>query len=384
MGEWMTLMNALDEGLGGSGLTGFYYLCRSILLTSEADFDKFDMVFIEYFKGVTTPEDLPEEFWEWLDDNEQFKGADGFDSSMIEKMQVDLDELIRKFEERKKEQLERHDGGAYWIGTGGRSMFGNAGFNEEGGIRAGGESRHKTALKVAGQRNYRDFRQDNVLDIRQFQMAFRKLRQYSARVDEAKTELDIDETVQKTSDNAGLLEIVFNKPRKNTVKLLVLFDSGGSMLPYSRLTSRLFQAVSTSNHFRSLKCYYFHNCIYDKLYTDPRCRYGQWIDTDWALHNYDESYKVIFVGDAMMAPSELTRPGGSNQYQVYNEVPGIEWLKKVQRHYSKSIWLNPVRSGSWDGLYHFRTIAMVREVFPMYELTLDGLEAGIKHLLVSR
>jgi uncharacterized protein with von Willebrand factor type A (vWA) domain len=385
LGEWMTLMKALDAGLAGSGLTGFYHLCRSILLTSETDFDNFDQVFVEYFKGIVGLEELPEEFWDWLRDNENFAdGGNANAKSMYEKLQVDLDVLMKKFEERKKEQDSRHDGGSYWIGTGGRSMFGNSGFNEEGGIRAGGSSKHKRALKVAGDRNYRDFRQDNVLDLRQFQMAFRKLRQFSARVDVQKTELDIDETVQETSDNAGMLNLVFEKPRKNTVKLIVLFDSGGSMLPYSRLTSRLFQAVSTSNHFRDLKFYYFHNCIYDKLYTDPHCRYGRWVDTEWVFKNLDSSYKVIVIGDAMMAPSELMAQGGSNTFQIFNEVAGIEWLRRIRSHYGKCIWLNPVRSSSWGGLYHFKTIGLVRDVIPMYELTLEGLETGIKNLLVSR
>ncbi|MDR3072808.1 MAG: VWA domain-containing protein [Clostridiales Family XIII bacterium] len=384
MGEWMLLISALDAGLAGSGLTSFYYLCRSILLTSEADFDKFDLVFLEYFKGIEAPEDLPEEFWDWLNEDDEHFSAELSELQRLAGDQVALDELMRKFAERREEQKERHDGGSYWIGTGGRSMFGNSGANEQGGIRAGGQGRHRTALKVAGERNFRDFRQDNILDIRQFQMAFRKLRQFSARVDVEKTELDIDETIQKTSDNAGLLDLVFTKPRKNTVKLLVLFDSGGSMIPYAMLTSRLFQAVSTSNHFRDLKCYYFHNCIYDNLYTDPHVHYDRWVSTEWVLNNLDSSYKVIFVGDAMMSPSELIHVGGSNQYHLYNEIPGIEWLKRFKRHYPKCVWLNPVHANSWDGLYHFRTIGMVGDIFPMYELTLDGLEAAIKYLLVSR
>ena len=172
---------------------------------------------------------------------------------------------------------------------------------------------------MAGERNFKDFRQDTILDIRQFQMAFRKLRQYSSRVDGEKTELDIDKTIDETCENAGMLKLVYDRPRKNTVKLLLLIDSDGSMLPYSRLCNRLFQAVSRSNHFKDLKIYYFHNCIYDHLYTTPYCKKEDWVETNWVLNTLDSEYKVIFVGDAAMAPSELYRKGGNAIIGLWNE-----------------------------------------------------------------
>ena len=379
--EWMTLIEAMDKGLAESSLTGFYNLCRHVIVKSEADYDKFDIAFAEYFHGIETPEDLPDEFWEWL--NSDVKVRDINDTSMLDDYLLELEELQKRFEERKEEQKERHDGGNYWIGTGGTSTMGHSGFHERG-IRVGGESRHKRAVQVAGERNFRDFRQDNILDIRQFQMAFRKLRQFSSRIDEQKTELDIDKTIDETSDNAGTLKLVYEKPRKNTVKLLVLFDSDGSMMPYSRLCNRLFQAVSKSNHFKDLKVYYFHNCIYEKTYTTPHCRKGEWIDTEWILKNLSEEYKVIFVGDATMAPSELLSRGGNTVIGLYNEIPGVEWLRRFQKKYRKCIWLNPLREHEWPYVYGNYTIDIVKDVFPMFELTVDGIEEGIKKLLVSR
>ncbi|MFR9144046.1 MAG: VWA containing CoxE family protein, partial [Lentihominibacter sp.] len=258
--EWMILEEALDKGLAHSSLMGFYNLCRSILIKSESEYDKFDAVFAEYFKNVQTPEDLPEEFWEWLNESDHQRPID--DKGTGDEFPKELEELLEMFEERIKEQKEKHDGGCYWIGTGGTSVMGRGGFHTSG-IRTGGPSRHKSAVQVAGERNFKDFRQDKILDIRQFQMAFRRLRQYSSRVDAQETELNIDKTIDETCDNAGMLKIVYDKPRKNTVKVLLLIDSDGSMLPYSRLCNRLFQAVSQANHFKDLKIYYFHNCIYD-------------------------------------------------------------------------------------------------------------------------
>ncbi|MEG0157311.1 MAG: VWA containing CoxE family protein, partial [Anaerovoracaceae bacterium] len=215
--EWMVLVEALDKNLADSSLTGFYHLCKSILVKSESDYDKLDAVFAAYFAGVETPEDLPEQFWKWLSENERER--DIHDKTMMDEFLLELDELLERFQERIKEQKEKHDGGNYWIGTGGTSTMGHGGYHQRG-IRVGGTGRHRSAVQIAGERHFSDFRQDNVLDIRQFQMAFRKLRQYSARVDGAKTELDIDKTIDETCDNAGLLKLVYDKPRKNTVKVL--------------------------------------------------------------------------------------------------------------------------------------------------------------------
>ena len=379
--EWMVLIEALDKGMAMSSLTRFYFLCKSILVKNESDYDKLDLAFAAYFGRIQSVEDLPEEFWRWLDesDYQRDEGEDGFSQSDF---MADLDSLLKQFEERIKEQKEKHDGGNYWIGTGGTSPMGRGGYHKAG-IRVGGTSRHRSAVQIAGERNFQDFRDDTVLDTRQFQMAFRKLRQYSSRIDTAKTELDIDKTIEKTGDHGGLLQLVYDKPRKNTVKVLLLIDSDGSMLIHSDICNKLFQALRKSNHLKDVKAYFFHNCIYDHLYKDPRCRRGEWVETEWVLSNLDSDYKVILVGDAAMAPSELFRKGGNSVIGLYNEELGIEWLKKFKKKYEKQIWLNPIPEKHWPYTYGNYTIEEIRKVFPMYELTLDGLEKGIKKLLVK-
>ncbi len=377
--EWMALVEALDKGLAKSSLTSFYYLCRSILIKSEADYDKFDEVFAAYFKNVQTPDELPDEVWKWLADEEEERALDdkGDEWSYIHR---ELQELLDLMDERLEEQKEKHHGGTYWVGTGGTSTMGRGGYNTQG-IRVGGKSRHKTALQIAGERNFKDFREDKVLDIRQFQMAFRKLRQFSTRMDVEKTELDIDQTIDKTCEHAGMLNLVYEKPRKNTVKILLLIDSDGSMLMYSRLVNKLFQAISKANHFKDLKVYYFHNCVYDHLYTNPYCRYGEWVDTQWVLNNLDSEYKVIFVGDGTMAPSELHSRYGNSYYSLRNEEPGINWLMRIKRKFKKQIWLNPIRETEWEWVYGHKTLQDIKKIFPMFELTLDGLDRAIKKLL---
>lgn len=375
--EWLVLVEALDKGMAENSLMEFYYLCRNILVKSETEYDKFDMAFAEYFKGIESVDEIPEELKQWLSQGELERLLEDMPEWAKE---YDLETLRQMFRERLQEQTEKHDGGNYWVGTGGTSPFGHGGYNPAG-IRVGGTGRHQSAIQIAGERNFRDFRQDNELDTRQFQMAFRKLRQFSSRVDTAKTELDIDATIDATCDNAGLLKLVYEKPRKNTVKLLLLMDSDGSMRSYSRLCSQLFQAVNQSTHLKDLKIFYFHNCIYDYLYTDPYIIDGRWIETEWVFKNLGSDYKVIIVGDAAMSSYELTARGGNINWYAWNKEPGIDWLKRFKRSYDKVIWLNPIKESRWTHAWGARTISMIRDVFPMFELTLNGLDKGIHKLL---
>ncbi|WP_306530177.1 vWA domain-containing protein, partial [Anaerotignum lactatifermentans] len=345
MNEWMTLMEALDKGLHQSSFTGFYYLCRSVLVKSEADFDKFDGAFLEFFKGVEFEGELPPELMDWLT-NPKEKPGDQFDMERaMQNEWISQAEIQKMFLERLEEQKEEHNGGSYWVGTGGVSVFGNSGFSPRG-IRVGGEGGKRRAFQVASERKFRDFRQDNTLDTRQFQMAFRRLRQFSAKAEEAKTEFDIDGTIRETCDNAGKLKVVYDRPRKNTVKVLLLMDSGGSMDYYSRLCSMLFQAVSKSNHFKDLQVFYFHNCIYSKIYTDPQLRPKSVIPTEWILKNLSSEYKVIIVGDAQMEPSELLDPSYYN-YGARDNITGIEWLTRFREKYPHLVWLNPSERPYW-------------------------------------
>lgn len=382
LNEWMTLLEALQKGLHGSSFTGFYYVCRAILVKSEADFDRFDGAFLEYFKDMEFTQELPKELLDWLE-NPKEKPIESFldKEKAMKNNQLSPDEIQKMFLERLEEQKEEHNGGSYWVGTGGISVFGNNGYSPKG-IRVGGSSRHKTAFQVAGERHFRDFRNDNTLDTRQFQMAFRHLRQFSNRIDAPKTEFDIDNTIKETSNNAGKLKIVYQKPRKNTVKVLLLMDSGGSVEYYSRLCSALFQSVSKSKHFKDLKVYYFHNSIYSKVYTEPNLRLSSAIPTDWILQNISSEYKVIIVGDAMMEPSELIS-GSYYDYGVRDSTPGIEWFERFKQKYPYIVWLNPAKRPQWSKYWSY-TYDILADVFAMYPLSVEGLESALKKLLVSR
>lgn len=381
LNEWMVLMEALDKGLHQSSLTGFYHLCRTVLIKSEADFDRFDQVFLEFFEGVPYQGELPEELLDWLNHPSEDLKRTVEELRDIGFPDETLEELLKMLEERLREQHEEHNGGSYWVGTQGRSPFGNNGWHPNG-IRIGGQSRHRTAMMVAGERRYRDFRRDNTLDTRQFQLAFRLLRQMSEISGSPDKVLDVDGTIRDTCDNAGSLKLRYKNDRKNAVKLLLLMDSGGSMDYYAGLCSMLFQAAVRSNHFKELHIYYFHNCIYSNLYTSPQQRPDQAVSTEWVLQNYDDSYKVILVGDAAMNPYEL-REAQYNWVDGSYGPSGIEWLTRFLHQYSHMIWLNPEplpeRMDFWS-----QTHLQLSRLFDMYDLTAEGMEQGMKKLMVRR
>lgn len=376
--EWLTLMEALDMGLAHSSLLGFYHLCKCIIIKSETEYDLFDRIFADYFGTIDEDAELPERFWEWLN-----KPADLNRSKFEFEYRKELEELLEKLEDLKENQKKEHKSGKKYIGAGGTAPIGHSGFNRAG-IRAGGFSRHHSAVQIAGERHYRDFREDNILSMRDFQVAFRRLREFSSRLDVPRTELNVEKTVDDTCDNAGMLSIAWDKPRKNTIKLLILFDSDGSMRMYSELCSKLFKSVSISNRFKDLKTYYFHNCIYDYLYEDPSCAEDVRISTKWVLSNLPRDYKVIIVGDGCMALSELTKPNGELMLEHKNEESGMQWLQKFKRSYDSVIWLNPIPKIVWDRVFGGETLMMISEVFPMYELSLNGLNDGIRKLLSYR
>ena len=381
LNEWMPLLLGLEKGLHGSSLTGFYQLCRAVLIKTEADFDRFDQVFLEFFKGVPFEGELPDELMDWLNHPTEDLGRSIERMKEMSFQDESLEELLKRLEERLKEQTEEHNGGNYWVGTQGRSAFGNNGWHPNG-IRVGGQSRHRTAMMVAGERKYRDFRKDNTLDVRQFQTAFRTLRQLSAQSDTTEREVDVDGTIHDTCDHAGTLHIRWKKPRKNAVKVLLLMDSGGSMDYYAGLCSQLFQAATKSNHFKELHTYYFHNCIYDTLYSEPTLWYQDSVATDWVLQQYDSSYKVIIVGDAAMNPYEL-RERRYNWGEGTYGPSGLEWLDKFRTQYPHLIWLNPEpmpASPSYWGQTHYQ----LGQIFPMYDLSAEGLETGMKRLMVRK
>ena len=377
--EWMSLMEALDKGLHRSSFTGFYHLCRCLLVKSEADFDAFDRCFLDYFQGVPAEEEVSQELLRWLDRPNAPLGA-------YDEQQAELNESLSRleiealFQERKREQREQHNCGSYWVGTHGMSIFGNLGMSPAG-LRVGGESRQRRAFRGAGERRYRDFRKDSTLDTRQLQVALRRLRQFSGLVDLPPTQFDVDNTIKDTADQGGVLQVRYKRPRENTVKVLLLMDSGGSMDYYSQLCSSLFQAVSKSGHFKDLKVFYFHNCVYGRLYKDPMLWTRESVLTDWVLSNLPGDWKVIFVGDAQMAPYELMGGWYGRREDGSGPQCGMDWLKLLRERYRSSIWLNPSQRPEW-GEYWSQTYDAIAKVFPMFPLTVEGLEEGMKKLLV--
>ncbi len=379
--EWMTLIEALSRGMAYSSLSGFYYLARAVLVKSETFYDKYDLAFQHYFNGIESSEELTERVMKWLEN-----ALPPLHVSPEERKQFqdwDLEELRKRLEERMKEQDGEHHGGGKWVGTGGRSPFGHSGYHPAG-VRIGGESVNKSAVKVAGERKFKGFRTDETIGVRQFEVALRKLRQLTSKDEGPKEELNIDETIQATADKGGLLELIWDRGRKNDVKVALLMDSGGSMMPYMRICSQLFTAINRATHFRDLRFYYFHNCIYENIFLDPSCNPRNSVKTEHLLQQLDTEYKVIIVGDASMAPSELTMVGGAIDWSISNNEPGIYWLQRLAAHFDHSIWLNPIPSNFWNRTTGSYTISLIRDIFPMYELTLEGLDMGIKKLKVKR
>ncbi|MEK7485820.1 MAG: VWA containing CoxE family protein [Planctomycetota bacterium] len=368
--QWLDLLRALTMGLENCNLQTFYYLCRSIVLKSESEYDAFDVVFVHYFSEVEEPLAIREEIYQWLQKPIEFRL---FEDELKRLGLQDLDELRKAFEDRLKEQKEAHQGGKKWIGTGGTSKFGAFG-HSAGGIRVGGGSMNQAAVKVAAKRQFMNYRHDVPLDVRNIKVALKGLRKLAKEGREE--EINLPESIRKTCENAGEIELAFQKPRKNAVKLLLLMDSGGSMLTHTRKVNELFSASHASNHFKRFEHYYFHNCVYDWLYTDIQQRKS--IFTRELLEKIQDDTKVILVGDACMSSEELVFPGGCIDYWEHNNRPGIEWLRDIKRKCHYSVWLNPDPEKYWN----HPTVKMISGVFPMFTLTLDGLNDAIHKLIV--
>jgi uncharacterized protein len=372
--EWMTLLEALSRGLHQSSLTAFYDLGRAILVHSEAHFDGYDQAFARHFQGIEKDAlQIETELEQWLQDPHLLRRLTEEERAALSAL--DLEELRRLLEERLREQRERHDGGNRWIGTGGTSPFGQGGFHPTG-VRIGGSGGSRSAAQVAALRRYRAYRGDLVLDVRQIQVALRRLR--DLRRDGQVSELDLDRTVDRTSRNAGELEIVFRPPRRNSVKVILLMDVGGSMDPHALLVSRLFSAALAVKHFKALHCFYFHNCVYNAVFSDSWFRES--VAVSDLLRTYGPSHKLILVGDALMHPMELLAEDGAIDYWQHNVRPGIEWLRLLAHHFARAVWLNPELPHHWN----HPTARAIRQLFPMYPLTLDGLDEAVAALVGAR
>jgi uncharacterized protein len=371
--EWLTLHYALAANLNDTSLTKFYHVGRAILVKNEVYFDRYDLAFLDTFKDIETTDEVLEQILEGLKKVEELKLSEE-EKRQLE--QLDLDEVIRNFEEQLKQgHFKGHVGGNKAIGTGGRSTQGAWGYNPAG-VRIGqGVSRHKRAVQIAEKRTFRNYSNQVTLDTRQMRVALSHLRALLPIGPEEK--LDIEETIDATSKNAGEIEFVWKKKEKKAAKLVLLMDVGGSMTPYARLVERLFSAASSQ--INKFKHYYFHNCIYQDLWTDMERNESR--STMDLLRTIDPDYKLVIVGDAEMAPSELTWVNGAIDYWYHNDVPGLAWLQKVRDTFKDSIWLNPLPSRSWN---YIQTTRMIQEIFPMFELTLEGLDDGVKHLVTGK
>ncbi len=367
----MALCEALGQGLALESLTQFYFLARSLLVKHEAKFDLFDQVFAEHFQGVEEKAaSFKDALEQWLEEAKNFRKLDAEEIARLEKL--DLAELKKRFEERLDEQKERHDGGNRWIGTGGTSPFGHGGAHPSG-MRVHGESGMRSALQVAAARRFRNLRGDAVLDTRDLGLALKKLRRLAR--DGAPGELDVEGTVRATAKNAGEIELVMQAERRNAVRLLLLMDVGGSMSSHSALCERLFTAAAKLSRFKEFKHYYFHNCMYETLFTDVSRMEGE--PTLDVLQCLDDSWMLIVVGDAAMSPYELTAPGGSIDYFHHNEEPGLVWMARVRQKIPHSVWLNPEPEPYWQ----IPSTRLVRGVFPeMYPLSLEGLGHAVEQL----
>ncbi|MDP6709359.1 MAG: VWA domain-containing protein [Alphaproteobacteria bacterium] len=371
--EYLTLLEAMKQGVPEYNVERFYYLSRTALVKDERNLDKFDQVFGKVFKGLEAEDDavgvdIPEE---WL------RKLTELYLSEEEKAEIEAmggwEKLMEEFKKRLEEQEGRHQGGSKWIGTGGTSPFGAYGYNPEG-IRMGQEgSRHRRAVKVWDKREYRNLDDSVVLGTRNIKVALRRLRRFAR--EGVPDELDLDETISSTAKNGGYIDIQMRPERRNTVKVLLLLDAGGSMDDHVRTCEELFSA--TRAEFKHLEHYYFHNCLYEKVWKDNRRRHSEVIPTWQVLHTYGPDWKLIFVGDATMSPYEVVYPGGSVEH--WNEEPGQVWMGRMLDHFKHSIWLNPVPDRHWQ---YTPSLEMLQQIMGhrMFPLTLDGLDRGMREL----
>jgi len=376
--EWQAFLTALEQGLHGDSLLRFYHLGRACLVKSETYFDAYDRVFARVFKGVegALGDDVTEKILEWLRDAKDLPELTPEQLAALERLSSD--ELMRRFLETLAEQTERHDGGDRWVGTGGRSPYGHGGVHPTG-IRVGGPSKSRSAMKVAEERRFNDYRTDVALDMRQLKVALRRLRQLTRSGPQ--TELDLDETIDETCRNAGEIEMVFRAPRRNDVRLLLLMDVGGTMDPFFEPVSRLLTALHEERGLRDFVAYYFHNTIYDHLYTKGRMLRADEIPTADVLRRLDSRWKVAIVGDAAMHPAELMEANGNIDPRRNALTPSIQWLHRIARHFDRSVWINPEAPAEWD---YTQTTRMIRRLYPMFHLSADGVTAAVQALVGAR
>ena len=371
--EFLDLMHALERKIVFANVDEFYYLSRLCLVKDEKHFDKFDRAYGAYFEGIESLEDLFSEMIpeDWLK-TEFEKNLTDEEKAQIAAM-GGLEELMKAFKERLEEQKKKHQGGNKMIGTGGTSPFGADGYNPEG-FRVGQKSgKHGRAVKVWEKRAYKDLDGDVSLGIRNIKLALRRLRKFARQG--AAEELDLDDTIRSTARNAGYLDIKMVPERHNSIKVLLFFDVGGSMDPHIKVCEELFSAARLE--FKHMEYFYIHNFIYESVWKDNIRRTHESTSLYELLHKYSPDYKVIFVGDASMAPYEITHPGGSIEH--WNEEAGAVWMQRLTNHFEKVIWINPLPEQYWG---EGGSLGITKQLLDnkMYPMTVEGLESGMKYL----
>ncbi len=371
--EYLTLIGAIKHGVAEYSIDDFYFLARATLVKDERHLDRFDRVFATVFQGLEQNSgdpatDIPEE---WLRRIAE-KNLSPEEMAAIEAL-GGFEKLMETLRKRLEEQKERHQGGNKWIGTGGTSPFGAYGYNPEG-IRIGQkDSRHRRAVKVWDKREFRDLDGDVELGTRNMKIALRRLRRFARQG--AATELDLPGTIHATASNAGSLDLKMVAERHNAVKILLLLDIGGSMDDHVRTSQELFSAVRSE--FKHFEHFYFHNCVYERVWRENRRRDATSLSTWDLLRTYGPDYRLVFVGDATMSPYEIVQPGGSVEH--WNEETGRVWIERLTGHFRRSAWLNPAREEYWG---YTQSIAMLRDLMAhrMYPLTLTGLDDMTREL----
>ncbi len=370
--EFLALLEALQAGFARLSVDAFHALARACLIKDETRYDLYDRVFGAYFNGIeaVTGEGLAELPQDWLRQQADLLLSDEEKARI--KALGGWDELMRTLAERLKEQRARHQGGSKWIGTAGTSPYGNSGYNPEG-VRIGGAGGQRRAVKVWERREYANLDDQVELGTRNIALALRKLRRFAR--EGAADELDLPATIDCTARNAGWLDLKFRPERHNAVKVLLFLDAGGSMDEHVRECEELFSAARAE--FKHLEHFYFHNCLYERVWRDNQRRWQEWTSTRDLLHKYPADYRAIFVGDASMSPHEILMPGGSIEH--WNEESGAAWLKRMLGVYHRAVWLNPVAAAHWD---YTPSIGVLRELMDdrMFPLTLDGLGRAIARL----
>jgi uncharacterized protein with von Willebrand factor type A (vWA) domain len=370
--EFLTLLDALKHDVVSTSIDDFYFLARTCLVKDEALYDRFNLAFGSYFKGVAGLLDvyaeIPEEWLRKMIEN----NLTDEEKAMVAAL-GGWDQLMQTLRRRLDEQQGRHQGGSKWVGTGGTSPFGAYGYNPEG-IRVGQQGgRSRSAIKVWDERTFRNLDDSVEINTRNIKIALRRLRRFARQG--VPDEFDLDTTIEHTARNAGWLDVQMRPERRNRIKVLLFLDVGGSMDPHVQVCEELFSAAKSE--FRHLEYFYFHNCVYDHVWRDNHRRRNERVATIDLLHKYGRDWKLIFVGDAAMSPYELMQPGGSVEYA--NEEPGAAWLARLIAAYRHAIWLNPEPERTWQ---YTRSTQMVLELLGprMFPLTLDGLQRGVAML----